>query len=99
VDVQEVRWEKSRTERAEDYTLFYGKGNGDHQLRASFFEHKRNISAFRRVEFISNRLSYIVLRGPWCAIILLNVHASCENKRDDITDSFCQDRACIRSIS
>jgi hypothetical protein len=24
--VQEVRWEKGDTERAEDYTFFYGKG-------------------------------------------------------------------------
>jgi hypothetical protein len=27
MDVQEVRWVKSGTERAEDYTLFYGAGN------------------------------------------------------------------------
>jgi hypothetical protein len=32
VGVQEVRWEKGGTERAEDYTFFYGQGNGDHQL-------------------------------------------------------------------
>jgi exonuclease III len=28
VCVQEVRWDKGGTERAEDYTLFYGAGNG-----------------------------------------------------------------------
>jgi hypothetical protein len=27
VDVQEVRWDKGGTERAGDYTFFYGKGN------------------------------------------------------------------------
>jgi exonuclease III len=27
VGVQEVRWEKEGTERAEDYTFLYGKGN------------------------------------------------------------------------
>jgi hypothetical protein len=32
VGVQEVRWEKGGTERAEDYTFFYGQGNGDLQL-------------------------------------------------------------------
>jgi hypothetical protein len=32
VGVQEVGWEKGGTERAEDYTFFYGEGNGDHQL-------------------------------------------------------------------
>jgi exonuclease III len=28
VGVQEVRWVKGGTERAEDYTFFYGQGNG-----------------------------------------------------------------------
>jgi hypothetical protein len=32
---QEVKWEKSGTERAEDYTFFYGEGNGDHLLGSS----------------------------------------------------------------
>jgi hypothetical protein len=30
--VQEVRWDKGGTERAEDYTFFNGAGNKDHQL-------------------------------------------------------------------
>jgi hypothetical protein len=39
--LQEVRWEKGGTERAEDYTFFYGQGNGDHQLGTGSFVHKR----------------------------------------------------------
>jgi hypothetical protein len=35
--------------------------------------HKRIISAVKRVEFVSDRMSYIILRGPWCHIIVLNV--------------------------
>jgi hypothetical protein len=56
VGVQEVRWEKGGTEWAEDYTFFYGQGNGDHQLGTGYFVHKRIVSAVRRVEFISNRM-------------------------------------------
>jgi exonuclease III len=37
VGVQEVRWEKEGTERAEDYTFFYEKWNENHQLGTVFF--------------------------------------------------------------
>jgi hypothetical protein len=69
--VQEVRWDKGGTERAEDYTFFYGTRNEDHQLGTGFFVHK--ISAVRRVEFVSDRMAYIILRGRWCNIIVLNL--------------------------
>ena len=41
------------------------------------------VSAIKRVEFVSDRVSYIVLRGRWCNIIVLNVHAPSEDKSDD----------------
>jgi hypothetical protein len=33
-------------------------------------------------------MSYITLKGHWCDIIVLNVHAPTEDKDDDIKDSF-----------
>jgi hypothetical protein len=91
VGVHKVRWEKGGTERAEDYTFFYGQGNGDRQLGTVFFIQKRIISAVRRVEFVSDRMIYIILRGRWCNIIVLNVHAPCEDKGDDVKDSFYEE--------
>jgi hypothetical protein len=44
VGLQEVRWEKGGTDRAEDCTFLYGQGNGDHQLGTGFFVHKRIVS-------------------------------------------------------
>ena len=43
-----------------------------------FFVHRRIVSAVKRVQFVSDRLSYIVLRGCWHNIIVVNVHASSE---------------------
>jgi hypothetical protein len=57
-------------QRAEDYTFFYGQGNGDYQLETGIFVHKRIASTFRRVEFINDRMSYIILRGGWCNVIV-----------------------------
>ena len=36
-------------------------------------------------------MSYIVLRGRWCNIIVLNVRASSEEKSDDSKDSFYEE--------
>jgi hypothetical protein len=43
------------------------------------------------VEFISDRLFYIILRGRLCNITILNVHAPCEDKSDDAKDRFCEE--------
>jgi hypothetical protein len=43
------------------------------------------------VEFISDRMSYIILRVRRCNIIVLKVHAPCEDKGDDVKDSFCEE--------
>jgi len=78
VGVQEVRWDREGTVRAVDYNFFYGKGNENYQLGTGFFVHHRTVSAVTRVEFVSDKVSYIVLRGCWCNIIVLNVHAPSE---------------------
>jgi exonuclease III len=93
--VQEVRWEQGGTEQAEDYTFFCGQGNGCHQLGTGVFIHKRIVSVVRKVEFISVRMSYMILRGHWCNIIVLNVHTPCEDTGDDGKDSFYEELGCV----
>jgi len=48
-----------------------------------FFVHRRIVSAVKRVVFVSDRLSYILLRGRWRNIIVVNVHAPSEEKSDE----------------
>jgi hypothetical protein len=57
--------------------------------------HKKIISAVKRVEFVSDRMSYITLRGRWCHIIVLNNHAAIEDKTDDVKDSFYKELECV----
>jgi exonuclease III len=45
------------------------------------------MSAVKRVEFVNGRMSYIILRGLWCHIIVLNIYAPRENKTDDVKNS------------
>ena len=60
-------------------------------MGTGFFVHHRIVSAVKRVEFVSNKVSYIVLRGCWCNIIVINVYAPSEDKSDDSKDSFYEE--------
>jgi hypothetical protein len=88
VGVQEVRWEGSGTAPAGEYTFSYGNENENYELGTGFFEHKRIISLVKRAEFVSDRMSYTILRGRRFHIIVLNVHPPTGDKIDDVKDSF-----------
>jgi hypothetical protein len=66
VGVHEVRWESSGTAPAGQYTYFMEIGMRTMNWvygYVLFWVHKRIISAVKRVEFVSDRISCIVLRG------------------------------------
>ena len=81
VGVLEVRWDKRGTVRAGDYDFLYGKGNDNNQLGTGFFVHHKMVSAVKTVESVSDMVPYTVLRGRWCNIIVLNVHAPSEENQ------------------
>ena len=57
------------------------------------FVHYRIVSAVEKVEFLSDRVSYIVLRGHWFNVIVLNVHAPSEEKSGDSKGGFMRNNA------
>ena len=60
-------------------------------MGTGFFVQHRVVSAVKRVEFVNNRVSFIVLRGCWCNIIFLNMHLPNEEKSDDSKVSFYEE--------
>ena len=91
VGAQEVRWGRGGTVRAGDYNFFYGKGNETYHWEQDFFVHHRTVTAVKRKEFVSDKVSHIVLRGCWYSIIVLNVHAPSEERSDDSNESFYEE--------
>jgi hypothetical protein len=71
VGVQEVRWEGGGTEPAEEYIFSTERGNEYHELGTGFFVHKR-IIAVKRVDFVSDRMSYIMRNCKVCLTNFLN---------------------------
>jgi hypothetical protein len=89
VGVEEVRWDRRGTKPAGQCIFFYGQGNQNHEVVGTgFFVNKRIIPAVKRVEFVSDRMPYIIPRGRWCDIVVLNVHAPTEDKSEYVMDRF-----------
>jgi len=90
VSVQDVRWDKGGTITAGIIFFSMEKEMKIINLEQTFFAHHRIVSAVKRAEFVTERVSYIVLRGCWCNSIL-NVHTQSEEKSDDSKDSFYEE--------
>ena len=85
VGVQEVRWDREGTVRAGDYNFSYGKGNENRQMGTGFLYITELYQQLREQSLLAI-WCHIVLRGRWCNIVVLNVHASSEEESDDSKD-------------
>jgi hypothetical protein len=92
VGVEEVRWDRTNRQ----IYIFLWKAEWESWIGYRFFfVHKGIILAIKRVEFVSDRISYIILRGHCCKSIVLNVHAPTEDKIDDKNISFYEGLDCV----
>ena len=85
--MQGVRWDKGGPVRTGDYVFSTGKEIKQFDLEQEFV-HRRIASAVNKVDFVTDRLLYIVLRGRWRSIIVVNVHVLSEEKSDKSEVSF-----------
>jgi hypothetical protein len=87
----EVRWEGGGTDPAGEYTFFDGKRNENHELGTDFLCIRESYEQLRGLRLLVIGCQYIILRGRWCHIIVLNVHAPTKDKTDDVKDSFYEE--------
>ena len=59
-------------------------------MGTGIFVHHRKVLAFKRVEFVSDRLLYIVRTGRYFNIVILNLHAPSKEKSYNSKDRFCE---------
>jgi hypothetical protein len=95
VAVQEVRWDNGGSEAADDDILLYGNGYANLHLCTSLLIHHGIRTAVKRVKFISDRMSYIILRGEWCDVIVLNVHPPSQDKSDFMKNRLYKELSCV----
>ena len=86
--VQDVKLEKKGHCNSRGLYIFQQKRKRKLSIGNRIFLHHRIVSPVKIVEFVSHRVSYIVLRGCWFNVIVCNVHAPREEKIEDSKDSF-----------
>jgi hypothetical protein len=68
------------------------KGERESWYRYSSFLCIRELyHQLKRVEFVSNRMPYIIIKGRWCHIVVLNVHVPNENIIDYVKNCFYEE--------
>ncbi|KAI5717474.1 hypothetical protein M8J77_006391 [Diaphorina citri] len=87
VALQEVRWVGEGSITKDGYKLIYG-GTDKHFLGTAFLIRDKYCGNIKKNAFISDRLSYIRMRGSFNDLVIFNVHAPTEDSEDETKDTF-----------
>jgi hypothetical protein len=71
VGLQERGWNSRGFEPVGEYIFFYGKGKVNHVYGTGIFLHMTIISSLKRVEFVSDWMSYILLRRVLVVLVAI----------------------------
>jgi hypothetical protein len=71
VAVQGENCGKGGSAPAKDYSFFYGNGNVNCHIGTGFSVHEGIRSAVKRIEFVSDRLSYIITEMSYSLVAML----------------------------
>ncbi|PSN57217.1 hypothetical protein C0J52_05015 [Blattella germanica] len=83
--IQEVRWPGEGSQESGKFTLYYG-GATKPQFGTGFLVRRNILSAIRDIKFVSDRISYIILKGKRHDFIIVN-----EASDDMIKDEFYEE--------
>ncbi|KAI5737941.1 hypothetical protein M8J77_000982 [Diaphorina citri] len=85
--IQETRWIGTGNIDKGDYKFIYG-GTDKHTFGTGFLIKKRFQNSIQDVKFINDRISYLIIRGNFKPIFILNAHAPTEDKDQETKDEF-----------
>jgi hypothetical protein len=83
-------WAKVALNKLAITYLLCGNGDENHELWAGFFVVWKIISTAKRVKSVSDSMSYVLLKGSWCDIVVLDMHAPMDYETDDRKGIFCE---------
>jgi hypothetical protein len=73
------------TEPADDHTFVYGNGNADRHLGKGLLVPKGIESAVKSVEFVIDRMSYLLLRGIGVTLFRMCILCTVTEDKNDYT--------------
>ncbi|PSN38677.1 hypothetical protein C0J52_08897 [Blattella germanica] len=85
-----IRWPGEGSQESGKFTLFFG-GATKPEFGTGFLVRRNILSAIRDIKFVSDKISYIILKGNRHDFIIVNVYGPTEASDDTIKDEFYEE--------